>query len=37
LWLVRNIVTLHGGSIHAESDGRDRGATFRVSLPLYRR
>jgi len=37
LWLVRNIVTLHGGSIHAESEGRDRGATFRVRLPLYRR
>jgi PAS domain S-box-containing protein len=34
LFLVRSLVTLHGGTVRAESDGLGRGATFTVSLPL---
>ena len=34
LSIVRHIVELHGGSIHAESRGRDLGATFTLKLPL---
>jgi len=34
LAIVRHLVELHGGTIHAESGGRDTGATFRVRLPL---
>jgi PAS domain S-box-containing protein len=33
LALVRSLVVLHGGTVSAESEGRDRGATFSVSLP----
>lgn len=33
LALVRSLVTLHGGTITAESEGRDRGAIFAVTLP----
>ena len=33
LALARGIVVLHGGEIYAESEGRDRGATFTVRLP----
>jgi signal transduction histidine kinase len=33
LAIVRLLVELHGGSVHAESDGPGRGATFRVRLP----
>jgi signal transduction histidine kinase len=33
LAIARHIVELHGGSVHAESDGEGRGATFRVRLP----
>jgi signal transduction histidine kinase len=36
LALVRSLVTLHGGTICAESEGLGRGATFTVSLPLCR-
>ncbi|HVR42653.1 MAG TPA: HAMP domain-containing sensor histidine kinase [Thermoanaerobaculia bacterium] len=35
LFIVRTIVTLHGGTIEAHSDGPGRGATFVVSLPLH--
>jgi CheY-like chemotaxis protein len=31
---VRYIVEMHGGTVDAESAGEDRGATFRVVLPL---
>lgn len=31
--LVRQIVELHGGSVHAESDGPGTGSTFLVRLP----
>ena len=34
LSIVRHIVEMHGGSVHAASDGEGRGATFRVRLPL---
>ncbi len=34
LSIVRHLVEAHGGSVAAESDGPDRGATFRVQLPL---
>ena len=34
LSIVRNIVELHGGSVHVASEGTDRGATFRVRVPL---
>lgn len=34
LALVRDLVNSHGGSVKAESPGRDQGATFSVSLPL---
>ena len=34
LSIVRHLVELHGGSIHAESEGLGRGATFRVLFPV---
>ena len=34
LSLVRRLVELHGGSVHAASAGLDRGSTFTVSLPI---
>jgi PAS domain S-box-containing protein len=34
LAIVRHLVELHGGTIHAVSGGRDAGSTFRVRLPL---
>jgi PAS domain S-box-containing protein len=34
LSLVRNLVELHGGTVHAESPGEGYGATFTVDLPL---
>jgi signal transduction histidine kinase len=34
LAIVRHLVELHGGTVSATSDGEDRGATFRVTLPL---
>jgi signal transduction histidine kinase len=34
LAIVRHIVELHGGSVHAESAGEGHGATFHVRLPL---
>jgi PAS domain S-box-containing protein len=33
LSIVKNLVELHGGSVHAQSEGKDRGATFIVQLP----
>jgi len=33
LAIVRHIVELHGGSVHAESAGEEQGATFTVKLP----
>jgi PAS domain S-box-containing protein len=34
LAIVRNIVELHGGTILADSEGENQGATFNVRLPL---
>jgi signal transduction histidine kinase/ActR/RegA family two-component response regulator len=34
LAIARHLVALHGGMIRAESDGANRGATFRVRLPM---
>ncbi len=34
LSIVKSLVELHGGSIRAESGGKDRGATFVILLPL---
>jgi PAS domain S-box-containing protein len=34
LAIVRHIVTLHGGTVTAHSDGPGRGAVFTVTLPL---
>lgn len=34
LALVRHLVELHGGTVHADSPGEGQGATFTVNLPL---
>jgi PAS domain S-box-containing protein len=34
LAIVKQLVTLHGGTVRAESAGEGRGASFSVSLPL---
>ena len=34
LSIVRHLVEMHGGVVRAESDGANRGATFRVRLPV---
>ncbi|MGB3202094.1 MAG: PAS domain S-box protein [Nodosilinea sp.] len=34
LAIVRHLVELHGGTVHATSPGRGRGSTFTVRLPL---
>ena len=34
LTLVRELVELHGGTVWAESSGKDQGATFTVLLPI---
>jgi diguanylate cyclase len=33
LWLAREIAVLHGGTLHAESNGPGTAATFRFRLP----
>ncbi len=33
LLLVQRIVTLHGGTVRAHSDGRGRGSSFTITLP----
>ncbi len=37
LFLVRQIVTEHGGAVEARSEGLDKGTTFIIKLPLVRR
>ena len=34
LSIVRTLVELHGGTVHAESDGPGQGSTFLVRLPI---
>jgi CheY-like chemotaxis protein len=34
LAIARHIIEMHGGSIHAASDGEGKGSTFRVKLPV---
>lgn len=34
LAIVRHLVELHGGTVHAESPGEGQGATFTLKLPL---
>jgi signal transduction histidine kinase/ActR/RegA family two-component response regulator len=34
LSIVRQLVELHGGTVHAESEGEAKGATFVVQLPV---
>lgn len=34
LAIVRHLVEMHGGTVRAESEGENRGATFTVTLPL---
>jgi len=34
LSIVANLARMHGGSVHASSDGKEMGATFVVELPL---
>lgn len=33
LWLVKNLVLMHNGSVTAHSEGLGKGSTFRVQLP----
>ncbi len=35
LALVRNLVSLHGGTVHASSEGLGKGSTFEVTLPRH--
>ena len=35
LAIVRHIVELHGGEVHASSEGEGRGSTFNVVLPAW--
>jgi signal transduction histidine kinase/ActR/RegA family two-component response regulator len=36
LAIVRQVVELHGGKVHAASEGLGKGATFTVALPIAR-
>jgi signal transduction histidine kinase len=34
LYIAKNIILAHGGTIRAESEGERRGSTFVVELPV---
>ncbi|MBU70141.1 MAG: PAS domain-containing sensor histidine kinase [Cupriavidus sp.] len=34
LWMVKNLVQMHNGTVTAHSEGLGKGATFRVRVPL---
>jgi signal transduction histidine kinase len=34
LFITRNVIELHGGEIAAFSEGKGRGATFTIRLPV---
>lgn len=34
LWMVKNLVLMHNGSVTAHSEGLGKGSTFRVRLPV---
>lgn len=36
LAIVHHLVELHGGTVHADSPGKEQGATFTVKLPLLK-
>jgi CheY-like chemotaxis protein len=36
LWISKKIVDVHGGSVRVGSEGRNRGCTFELQLPLVR-
>lgn len=35
LFWVREIIKNHGGTISAQSEGKNKGTTFRIELPIY--
>lgn len=37
LWMVKNLVLMHNGSVTAHSEGLGKGSTFRVRLPVAAR
>jgi len=37
LWISREIVRLHGGTLNFKSEGEGKGCNFYVCLPIYRR
>jgi signal transduction histidine kinase len=36
LYWVREIIRYHGGKISIQSEGTNRGTTFKIELPVYR-
>jgi two-component system, OmpR family, phosphate regulon sensor histidine kinase PhoR len=36
LYRVREIIKYHGGRVSVSSEGRNKGTTFRIELPIYR-
>jgi PAS domain S-box-containing protein len=37
LYISKNIIELHGGNIWVESEGRNKGSTFKFSLPIIKK
>jgi signal transduction histidine kinase len=35
LYFVKNVVAAHGGEVHADSEGQNKGATFTITLPKH--